>query len=142
MRGLEQIIKGDTALQQLQFKKDVRAEAERLLANEGFVRVPKESGVNVLLLTVVHDLGKKIMTCTASFPYIEVIDDTALINLRNLLGNEFSRVTEPAKEGDISPVWGEYTKTPDEGGEDDGMLTLRLPSELEDTVTEPTRIIT
>jgi len=84
----------------------------------------KERTINIVQLTVVHDLQRGIYI-TGSAPYIETPDDPAIINVRNLLIKHFEQITAPPVKGQISPVWGEYT------GEDEGEKPagIRQPSE-------------
>lgn len=86
-----------------------------------------ERVINVLQMTVVHDVGRGIMAGTISYPYIEQQDDPALTTLGHILLNEFGRVTAPPEPGTISEVWGEYCGGPGEDKEAQ-QYQLRLPS--------------
>jgi hypothetical protein len=83
------------------------------------------SRVNIIQLTVVHDIDQGTMTCTGAAPYITVPDDRAIVACRDLLLKEFGRVTEPATKDQASPVFGEWTEAPGE----QAPAEIRTPAE-------------
>jgi len=70
--------------------------------------------VNVINLTLVHDVGAGCITCTATSPYIAEINDPIIVTARNLLQKYFAEISAPPAKDAPSLLWGEWTEGPDE----------------------------
>jgi hypothetical protein len=98
---------------------------------EGPYNPPEERKINVLQLTIVHDVGRGVMTFTATTPYLEEPNDAVIVQLRNRLAKRFEELTEPGASG---TVWGEITQFP---GDPEQRPEIRVPGEKKLELVRP-----